>query len=41
MPTLITQPDGSVLWDYDVPEEKPKKKAAAKKAAEAPKTEES
>lgn len=30
MPSLIKQPDGSVLWDYDVPE-KPKK--AAKRAA--------
>lgn len=30
MPSLITQPDGSVRWDYDLPDE-PKK--AAKKAA--------
>lgn len=32
MPSLIPQEDGSVLWDYDVPE-KPHTKAAAKKAA--------
>lgn len=32
MPTLIPQPNGTVLWDYDVPEkpEKPTKTAAEK-----------
>lgn len=36
MPSLIKQPDGSVLWDYDLPKqetEKPAKKSAPKKAA--------
>lgn len=33
MPTLITQDDGTVLWDYDVPAE-PKK--STKKAAPVP-----
>lgn len=32
MATLIPQPDGSVLWDYDVPAKQPTKKTAAPKA---------
>lgn len=39
MPKLIRQPDGSVLWDYDVPADveveapKPAKKSASKPAS--------
>ena len=40
MASLITQGDGSVRWDYDLPEEKPKK-TAAKRAEAKPEPEES
>lgn len=40
MPSLIKQPDGSVLWDYDVPV-KPKKPAKKTAAADQKNAEES
>jgi hypothetical protein len=40
MPTLVTQDDGTVRWDYDVEGDKPKKKPA-KKAAPAAESKES
>lgn len=41
MPKLIAQPDGSVLWDYDVPADVEAPKPVAKKSASKPASKES